>query len=173
MLIKDKKKAALAAGNAALKGRRLMLRSELRATEAAIKAFEKMNNRSAKGTVLEREKKSMKNFLALVSVIAAAGATLGAAAYYLYKKDQELNEYEDLLYNDEEDEDFDTEDPLTDEEKLQDVISDIKEATADLAEKAGEAAVAAIDKATELLEEVKSSIEEEKAGKDDTEDKAE
>ena len=162
MLSEKSKKTALIAGGAALKGRRLILKSELRATEAAIKAFEKMNHRSVKGTVTESEKKSMNNFLALVSVIAAAGATLGAAAYYLYKKDQELNEYEDLLYNDEEDEDFDTDDPLTDEDTLQDVISDIKEATADLAEKAGEAAVAAIDKATELLEEVKSSIEEEK-----------
>jgi hypothetical protein len=102
----------------------------------------------------------MKNFVAVISVLAATGLTLGAAAYYLYKKDQELSDYEDLLYGkDDEIDEEETEDEFkAAEDRLQDVISDIKDATDELSQKASTATVRTIDKVTEALEEIKKSI---------------
>ena len=48
----------------------------------------------------------MKRFLSALAVLAAAGAAVGAAGYYLYKKTNPDENYEDLLVTEEMGEDF-------------------------------------------------------------------
>ncbi|MEG0092098.1 MAG: hypothetical protein RR846_10830 [Oscillospiraceae bacterium] len=76
--------------------------------DTILKTVKPQHHLLAEGTkpapiVKTKEKTEMKksNGLALFAFFAAVCAALGAVAYYLYKREQELDEYEDTLFNDE------------------------------------------------------------------------
>ncbi|MBQ8604877.1 MAG: hypothetical protein IJ410_08580 [Oscillospiraceae bacterium] len=88
----------------------------------------------------------MKRFISGLVALAAAGAAVGAAGYYLYKKNQKPDEGEELLYTEEMGDEFiivEDEDPLT-----------------EVAETVTEAAEEIADTVAEVYEEVKETIEE-------------
>ena len=97
-------KTATSLGITALYGYRSFLKAKVLATDVAIKGLEnvkKNQNRKNVYKPIEKEKEAMKSFASALAVLAVTGAAIGAAGYYLYKKEKELNEYEDLLFNDE------------------------------------------------------------------------
>lgn len=67
----------------------------------------------------------MKHLLAGITVLAAAGAILGAAGYYVYKKnkaDEEPADYEELIFTDDA------------EPEYVEVVEEVKDIVADAAE---------------------------------------
>lgn len=69
-------------------------------------------------TVKEKNKMKKSSVIAAFVSVAAVGAALGAAAYYLYKKEQELNDYEDMLFSEEHLSGYMPEDSETQEESI-------------------------------------------------------
>lgn len=65
-----------------------------------------------------KEKKEMKksNGFAVFMFFAAVCSALGAVAYYLYKKEKELGDYEDMLFSEEYLEGYMPEDAFTDDD---------------------------------------------------------
>lgn len=157
MEIKPIKKSSSFAGKAmtgtemALLGHRTVLQTKLAATNAAITAVHTMKKKNSNRAQIEnKENKNMKNFFSALTVLAVAGATLGAAGYYLYKKNKELDEYEDLLYTDELDREFTpTDDTL---EKAEEFVEDVKDIAVDAAETVKDAF-------TDVVSDVKSAID--------------
>lgn len=106
----DYKQAALRAAQAGLIAYKFTLKTRLLATDTAITGLKKIAHNNKKALVeQQKENEKMKSFLSALTVLAVAGAALGAAGYYLYKKEKELNEYEELLYSDDFSGDFDDE----------------------------------------------------------------
>lgn len=85
----------------------------------------------------------MKRFISGLVALAAAGAAVGAAGYYLYKKNQTPDEGEEMLYTEEMGDEFII---VEDEETPEDVVT--------------EAVEEAEEAVTEAHEEVKEAIEE-------------
>lgn len=77
---------------------------------------------------------SKSTFGAALAFLAAAAGMLTAAAIYLYRREKELDEYEELLFSDEADE-FDEEETvyeeLTDEEPAEETPAEEPEETAE------------------------------------------
>ncbi|MEG2081755.1 MAG: hypothetical protein RR011_00835 [Oscillospiraceae bacterium] len=76
--------------------------------DAILKTVKSQHNLLSGGSptapvVKTKEKTEMKksNGLAIFAFFAAVCSALGAVAYYLYKREKELDEYEDTLFNDE------------------------------------------------------------------------
>ena len=101
------RQAALIATKGAMYSYRAGLRPKMGLTNAAINRVEKMEKKYYRPALrpadrpAEKGKKDMKNIIALAAALATAGATLAAAGYYLYKKQQELDSYEDIIFDDE------------------------------------------------------------------------
>ena len=80
----------------------------------------------------------MKHLLAGITVLAAAGAVLGAAGYYVYKKSKaEDDEYEELIFTDEEGEEYIEVEPAENNEKMEKVVrvaGDVKDIVSSAAE---------------------------------------
>lgn len=74
----------------------------------------------------------MKHLLAGITVLAAAGAILGAAGYYVYKKtkaEEETADYEELIFTDDGEVEYvEVEDKL---DNIVDEIEDVAEAVVD------------------------------------------
>ena len=97
----------------------------------------------------------MKNIIAALAALGTVAATLGAAAYYLYKKDKELSEYEDLLYTDEMDR-------FADEAaELGEVVEDAARELANTIENATEEVADAVADAAEQVKEALEALDEE------------
>ena len=112
----EKKKFRLltvSAAALALNGYRSSLRARLAATEGILHTLNRMGRPADRCTVVKKdfsanrkEKLNMKRILSALTVVAAAGAVLGAAGYFVYKKAKEAKEYDELLYTEEMGEDF-------------------------------------------------------------------
>ncbi len=100
----------------------------------------------------------MKHFLSALTVMAAAGAVVGAAGYYVYKKTKEAKEYEDLMYTDEMGEDFVIyeEDMEDDTAKYAEVVADVKDTVVSAAENVKDTVV---DAFTDVKEAIEGAIE--------------
>ena len=75
----------------------------------------------------------MKRFISGLVALAAAGAAIGAAGYYLYKKNQMPDEGEEMLYTEEMGDEFiiieDDEETVEDvAETVEDAFEEVKEA---------------------------------------------
>lgn len=99
---------ALKAAKGALTGYKRSLIGRVVLADAAIGGIEKYQRKNSRPNFkaiaqnsVKTEDKDMKNFIAGLTVLAAAGATLGAAGYYIYKKLKNDEEYDDLIYTDE------------------------------------------------------------------------
>jgi len=113
----------------------------------------------------------MKNLFAGLTVLAVAGATFGAAGYYVYKKIQEIDElgYEDIIGEDEEEKAY--------EEEVYEAVEKAKECdlTADEAceETVCEESVCETEDSVEepsVTEEVKEAVEDVKEAVEDVVD---
>ena len=117
---------ALKAAKGALTGYKRSLIGRVVLADAAIGGIEKYQRKNSRPSFKAISQNSvMKNFIAGLTVLAAAGATLGAAGYYIYKKIKNEEEYDDLIYTDEVAEE--------EEEPSEDISeeSEIKEETAE------------------------------------------
>lgn len=106
------RKAAVSTAKGALYTYKANLRTKMVLADAALSGVDRINKKYEKKPThfliqkrVEEENKNMKNFIALVAVLAAAGATMGATGYYLYKKSKEQADYDDVIYDKELDED--------------------------------------------------------------------
>lgn len=104
-------------GIGALRGYRGVLKTKLLATDMAIKGLEKVG---AKPQLIEikKENENMNKFLSTAAILAVTGAALGAVGYYLYKKEKELSDYEDLLFTQEYMDEYQTQAPMQTQEPL-------------------------------------------------------
>ncbi len=96
----------------------------------------------------------MKHFLSALTVVAAAGAVLGAAGYYVYKKTKEAKEYEDLMYSDEMGEDFvifEDEDIEIEPSKYAEAVADVKDTVVSAAENVKDTVVDAFGDVKEAI----------------------
>ena len=136
----DFRLATLAAAGLALKYYRAGLKTKLCARDAMLSGLNRISRQMQKKPALsapalaiektetpEKENNNMKHFVSALAVLAAAGAAVGAAGYYLYKKSQTEENYDDLLITEEMGEEFEIADEAyTDEETID--VEDVKEA---------------------------------------------
>ena len=121
---------ALTGAKTALTAYKFTLKAKLFAADTAITGLEKIAHNNQKALVKQqKENDNMKSFLSALTVLAVAGAALGAAGYYLYKKEQELNEYEELLYSEDLAEDYMPQEEPEEEklDKMARAVADVKE----------------------------------------------
>lgn len=137
-IIKNENARLMAAKTArtALKGYRMGLRTKIYATDMAISELERYgrNKRVQNLPEIKKENNNMKSFLAGLTAVTVTGAILGAAGYYLYKKYNEENKYDDILFTDDLECDCCEE---TEEDKMKKVVStaaDIKDVVSGAAE---------------------------------------
>lgn len=146
----------------ALSAYKARLKTKLLAADAVMVGLKKIGQSTDKHPAVKnntqpakKENDDMKHFLSALTVVAAAGAVLGAAGYYVYKKTKE-KDYEDLLYTEEMGEDFtvESEDYM---EKLAETAADVKDTVVSAAENVKETVS---DAFTDVKEAIEHAIEE-------------
>lgn len=149
--------AAVRTARGALYGYRARLRAKMAVADAALAGVNKFERKytgpaPALDRAQEKGKNDMKNVIALTLAVVAAAATLGAAGYYLYKKNREDEEYEDIIVDD----------ALTDEDNYvnYEAEADLKESVADAAKTVISAAETAVDEVKGTVSDVVDSVAE-------------
>lgn len=166
---------ALKAARGALTSYKRSLIGRVVLADAAIGGIEKYQRKNSRPSFkaisqnsVKTEDKNMKNFIAGLTVLAAAGATLGAAGYYIYKKIKNEEEYDDLIYTDEvseeegePSEDISEESEIKEEtdESRQEEKPGVKEVVGAIADELVGAAHDAIDGALETADNIKDIID--------------
>lgn len=173
---------ALKAAKGALTGYKRSLIGRVVLADAAIGGIEKYQRKNSRPSFkaisqnsVKTEDKNMKNFIAGLTVLAAAGATLGAAGYYIYKKIKNEEEYDDLIYTDEvSEEDGEPSEDISEESEIKEETAEsrqeetpetkeekpgVKEVVGAIADELVGAAHDAIDGALETADNIKDIID--------------
>ena len=172
---------ALKAAKGALTGYKRSLIGRVVLADAAIGGIEKYQRKNSRPSFkaisqnsVKTEDKNMKNFIAGLTVLAAAGATLGAAGYYIYKKIKNEEEYDDLIYTDEVSEEGEPSEDISEESEIKEETDEsrqeetpevkeekpgVKEVVGAIADELVGAAHDAIDGALETADNIKDIID--------------
>ena len=158
---------ALKAAKGALTGYKRSLIGRVVLADAAIGGIEKYQRKNSRPSFkaisqnsVKTEDKNMKNFIAGLTVLAAAGATLGAAGYYIYKKIKNEEEYDDLIYTDEvAEEEGEPSEDISEESEIKEEKPGVKEVVGAIADELVGAAQDAIDGALETADNIKDIID--------------